>query len=154
MVKVSCKVSFLLLFYFKLNSVLIFVIWNRFVGLDNFCNDVEFMLKGRVNPYWRITWGIITPVFLIVIFVYFLATMQRLTYGDVDYPDIALGNFFFKEDLQLQFIYFKIAVCGWLIVGVTVFQLILWILYYIYVYRDQGWPEVRIKTSCKICKLF
>lgn len=35
-------------------------------GLDNFCDDVAFMLKSKVSIIWKITWGIITPTVLIV----------------------------------------------------------------------------------------
>lgn len=60
-------------------------------GLENFCLDMEFMLKRKVGIYWRMTWGLITPVFLFIIFVYFCIKYQRLTYGSWEYTDGALG---------------------------------------------------------------
>ncbi|CAN7989390.1 unnamed protein product [Ixodes hexagonus] len=43
-------------------------------GLRNVCDDFEFMLKGKISWYWKITWGFITPVSLIAIFIYGNAT--------------------------------------------------------------------------------
>lgn len=57
------------------------------IGVDNFCNDLEFMTKKKVGIYWRWTWGLITPLVLIVIFIYFCATITKLTYGNATYPD-------------------------------------------------------------------
>lgn len=62
------------------------------LGLENFCEDVEFMLNRKVGFYWRICWGIINPVVLIGIFIYFILTMERLQHEKIDFPDIALGK--------------------------------------------------------------
>lgn len=96
------------------------VMW--WYGLENFCNDLEFMLKRKVGVYWRFTWGFITPVLLLVIFIYFVSTYERLTYGNKEYPDIAL-------------------VFGWLIVGVGIGQFLMWMVYYIYANREYGCPK-------------
>uniref|UniRef100_A0A1Y1M5C2 Transporter n=1 Tax=Photinus pyralis TaxID=7054 RepID=A0A1Y1M5C2_PHOPY len=60
-------------------------------GSENFCNDLEFMTKQKVGIYWRITWTIITPLFLIIVFIYSLATLTRLDYGSYEISDLALG---------------------------------------------------------------
>lgn len=39
-------------------------------GLSNFCLDVQFMLGSRPSILWKITWGVLTPFVLIVIFIY------------------------------------------------------------------------------------
>lgn len=33
-------------------------------GLQNFCDDLEFVLGKRPSAYWEICWGVITPVLL------------------------------------------------------------------------------------------
>jgi solute carrier family 6 (neurotransmitter transporter, glycine) member 5/9 len=30
-------------------------------GLQNFCDDVEFMSKKKISMYWRINWAVLTP---------------------------------------------------------------------------------------------
>nr|ALE20589.1 nutrient amino acid trasporter 2 [Leptinotarsa decemlineata] len=90
-------------------------------GLDNFCTDVEFMTKKKVGIYWRISWGIITPVLLLVIFVYFLVTLKPLTYGiySLEYP-------------------LELSILGWGLLAVTVIQILMWIIYGIF--TNRGYP--------------
>lgn len=56
-------------------------------GLERFCDDVEFMLDRRPSFYWKLCWGIITPVLMIVIFIYSIITMETLQYNRKDYPE-------------------------------------------------------------------
>jgi solute carrier family 6 amino acid transporter-like protein 5/7/9/14 len=64
------------------------------LGLDNFCRDLEFMLGLRPSIYWKLCWGIITPIFLLCILFYRIATLEPITYnGGKMYPDIAYGKF-------------------------------------------------------------
>ncbi|OXA55703.1 Sodium-dependent nutrient amino acid transporter 1 [Folsomia candida] len=51
-------------------------------GLNSFCKDIEFMLKIKVGWYWKICWGFLIPVGLFVIFVYAMATQERMVYGE------------------------------------------------------------------------
>lgn len=69
-------------------------------GLENFCDDIEFMLKRRVGWYWRLTWGFISPVVLIAIFIYFMATIERLKHEGKHYPDLVLGTSIFLNILS------------------------------------------------------
>lgn len=62
------------------------------LGLDNFCRDIEFMLGVKVGAYWRLCWGFVTPVFLIGILIYRLATLEPITYNGKAYPEIAYGE--------------------------------------------------------------
>jgi solute carrier family 6 amino acid transporter-like protein 5/7/9/14 len=62
-------------------------------GLENFLDDVEFMLGKRPTVYWRLCWTLVTPLLLIAIFVYTVINLTPLTYGGVSYPDSAHGNF-------------------------------------------------------------
>lgn len=55
-------------------------------GIENFLNDVEFMLSRRTGSYWRICWFLVTPFILLFIFFYTFATLQPLTYGEKEYP--------------------------------------------------------------------
>lgn len=55
-------------------------------GIENFLNDVEFMLDRKTGSYWRICWFLVTPLILLFIFFYTFATLQLLTYGEKEYP--------------------------------------------------------------------
>lgn len=66
-------------------------------GLENILDDIEFMIKKRPSIYWRLCWGVITPVLLALIFVYSLIDRKPLEYGHILYPDSAYGiNTFFN----------------------------------------------------------
>lgn len=58
-------------------------------GLENFLDDVEFMLQRRPSVYWRICWAIITPLLLAGILIYTLVNLTPLTHGNVPYPPSA-----------------------------------------------------------------
>lgn len=62
-------------------------------GIENFCWDLEYMTGRKASLYWRICWCIITPIFMIFIFIYSMATFQPLKYSGWDYPEslTALG---------------------------------------------------------------
>lgn len=76
-------------------------------GLENFCWDLEFMLKRKVTPFWRISWGIITPGFMIIIFGYFLLKLENPTFMGLQYPESSL-------------------IAGWAIFGVGLAQIFIW----------------------------
>lgn len=68
-------------------------IW--FYGLENFCWDVEFMLKWKVTIFWRLTWTFITPGLLISIFSYTMSQFKVPTYMGTDYPlSFLIGGWF------------------------------------------------------------
>lgn len=56
-------------------------------GLENLCNDVEFMIQRRPGWYWRVCWLVITPLFMIFVFIYSMATLKPLEYAGKLYPD-------------------------------------------------------------------
>nr|XP_031829548.1 sodium-dependent nutrient amino acid transporter 1-like isoform X2 [Nomia melanderi] len=58
-------------------------------GLENFVDDVEYMLRRRPSMYWRLCWAVITPVLLAVILVYTLVTLTPVTYSGISYPKSA-----------------------------------------------------------------
>lgn len=62
-------------------------------GLNNFCNDVQFMIDRRPGWYWRICWLVITPCFMIFVFIYSMATLKPLLYGGKAYPENAYSEY-------------------------------------------------------------
>ncbi|XP_071444225.1 sodium-dependent nutrient amino acid transporter 1-like [Hetaerina americana] len=103
-------------------------------GVQNFCHDVEFMLGFKVGPYWRLCWGILTPLFLIVILTYTIITLEPLRYGAYIYPDIAVGF-------------------GWLLLVIGVLQLPLWAIYAMYKHRKSTLWET-LKAGYRPSKLW
>jgi solute carrier family 6 amino acid transporter-like protein 5/7/9/14 len=63
-----------------------------FAGVDNFCSDIEFMVGRKLSAYWRLCWGIITPVLMISILAYAIVTMKPETYQDKPFPTSAYGT--------------------------------------------------------------
>ena len=61
-------------------------------GLENFCDDVEFMLNRRPGVYWKFCWVFVTPIFMLVIFIYSMVTYTQLLYGGKEYPPAAYGK--------------------------------------------------------------
>lgn len=98
------------IFYILTTLEVITIFW--WYGLENFCNDMEFMLGKRIGIYWRLTWGLLTPIVLLFIFIYSCATMEPLTHEDREFPDHVLA-------------------WGWVIVGVALMQIFIWWAYYI-----------------------
>ncbi|XP_050490048.1 sodium-dependent nutrient amino acid transporter 1-like [Bombus huntii] len=58
-------------------------------GIENFLDDIEFMLDRKASSYWRICWFLLTPLILILIFFYTVVTLSPLTYGGRGYPATA-----------------------------------------------------------------
>ncbi|KAJ8728149.1 hypothetical protein PYW08_016534 [Mythimna loreyi] len=59
-------------------------------GLENMCVDIEFMLGLKTSFYWRICWGIVTPIMMMVVFFYSLITTEQLLFGGTyEYPNAA-----------------------------------------------------------------
>lgn len=56
-------------------------------GMEDFCLDIEFMTGRKVTFYWRFCWVFLTPVTMIVVFIYSTATLGPLTYAGLNYPD-------------------------------------------------------------------
>ncbi|XP_065367623.1 sodium-dependent nutrient amino acid transporter 1-like [Calliphora vicina] len=55
-------------------------------GVKNICRDIEFMLNIKTSLYYRLCWGIITPVFMAAILIYTLVKYKPLDYNGVKYP--------------------------------------------------------------------
>ncbi|KRG02916.1 sodium-dependent nutrient amino acid transporter 1 isoform X2 [Drosophila mojavensis] len=86
-------------------------------GTDRLCKDIEFMLGRKVGLYWRLCWGIFTPLIMTIILIYFYATYEPLIYNNQAYPAWAYG-------------------IGWSITAFGVIQLPLWML--VAIIREPG----------------
>ncbi|XP_020498803.1 sodium-dependent neutral amino acid transporter B(0)AT1 [Labrus bergylta] len=51
-------------------------------GIDRFNKDIEFMIGHKPNIFWQATWRVISPLIVLVIFVFYLVTQvnAELTY--------------------------------------------------------------------------
>uniref|UniRef100_A0A336MM73 Transporter n=1 Tax=Culicoides sonorensis TaxID=179676 RepID=A0A336MM73_CULSO len=56
-------------------------------GVKRLCDDVYFMLGYRPNVIWRMCWKFITPIVMIVIFIYSLISLKPVTYNGYVYKD-------------------------------------------------------------------
>lgn len=81
------------------------IIW--VYGLENFCWDLEFMLNRKVGAFWRISWFIITPLLMLVIFIYNMAVLKNPTFITKDYPTSSL-------------------IAGWFIFSLGIAQILIW----------------------------
>lgn len=57
-----------------------------FAGVNRLCRDIEFMMNIKTGLYWRICWGILTPILMITILIYTFVTYKPLTYKNEEYP--------------------------------------------------------------------
>ncbi|KAF7398690.1 hypothetical protein HZH66_006587 [Vespula vulgaris] len=58
-------------------------------GIENFVDDIEFMLDMKASMFWKICWFIITPVILITIFFYTVVNLPPLVYAGKTFPTAA-----------------------------------------------------------------
>ncbi|XP_035733065.1 sodium-dependent nutrient amino acid transporter 1-like isoform X2 [Vespa mandarinia] len=96
-------------------------------GLENFLDDVEYMLKRRPSLYWRICWGVITPLLLVTILIYTIIGLTPLTYAGVLYPSSAYA-------------------AGWSLLAFGALQIPFWMIYTIMRKRNLGMPEMIINS--------
>lgn len=90
-------------------------------GLNQICHDIEFMLNRRPSIYWRLTWGLITPGILIIVFLYTISTTPRLLYKDMhEYPNSAY-------------------ICGWLLACFGILQVPIWAAVAISKQNEKTW---------------
>lgn len=97
-----------MLVFFLATFEIVGIVW--IYGLENFCWDVEFMLKRKITAFWRISWFFVIPFFMIIISIYLAITMKN--------P---------KIDSQHEFPTYAL-VGGWGLLIFGLFQLILWII--------------------------
>ncbi|XP_062539239.1 sodium-dependent nutrient amino acid transporter 1 isoform X1 [Armigeres subalbatus] len=95
-------------------------------GLGNWCYDLEFMVQRRVGLYWRLCWGLITPLFMIAVFIYSLVEYKWPTYSGQQYPDEAL-------------------ICGLIVFAIGASQVLIWAVWI--VARDSTKESVWAKIA-------
>lgn len=66
------------------------------IGLQNLCDDIEFMCNKKVSLYWRLCWYFFTPVMMIVIFIYSMVTIKPIKYSELYFPLAGDGRFSVK----------------------------------------------------------
>uniref|UniRef100_A0A4W3K8Z9 Transporter n=1 Tax=Callorhinchus milii TaxID=7868 RepID=A0A4W3K8Z9_CALMI len=58
-------------------------------GIDRFNEDIEWMIGHKPNIFWQVTWRFISPIIMLVIFIFYLVitVTEKLTYitWDIDY---------------------------------------------------------------------
>jgi len=60
-------------------------------GVNKFSNAVEQMTGLRPNLYWRITWAVVAPLVMAVIFLFYCFKWEPVKYGTTEYPRWAHG---------------------------------------------------------------
>lgn len=63
-------------------------------GVDRVCKDIEFMLGIKTGMFWRICWGIVTPIVVLVILLFSI-----INYVPMELPSGYNGEYYF----HLQF---------------------------------------------------
>jgi len=58
-------------------------------GVKRFAGCVEQMTGFRPNQYWLITWSIIAPAVMGIIFLFYLYDFEPVKYGTIEYPNWA-----------------------------------------------------------------
>ncbi|KAH8276671.1 hypothetical protein KR044_007636, partial [Drosophila immigrans] len=114
------------------------IVW--IYGLQNLCDDIEFMSNKKVSFYWRICWSFFTPVMMIVIFIYSMVTIQPIKYSESYFPLSGDGEFkieiYYLVILLLSHII--VAVAGWLLFALGAAQFPLWGWWYISKHMEGG----------------
>lgn len=89
-------------------------------GFKNVCKDIKLMLGSEPSWFWKICWGFISPLFLIVIFLAAVITWTEPKYnGVVTYPEWA-------------------HIVGWVLVGLSAVQIPLWAVIQTFYYLCKG----------------
>jgi len=65
-------------------------------GLNNVCEDIEFMLNIKITFYWKFCWAFFIPVGLSTILLYTFVNHEELTYNDVTFPDSYISEWNIK----------------------------------------------------------
>ncbi|XP_075973531.1 sodium-dependent nutrient amino acid transporter 1-like [Anticarsia gemmatalis] len=96
-------------------------------GLENLCQDIQFMLGINTSVFWRFCWGLITPIMMITVFIYALTDFGNVTVGDYVFPTAAY-------------------VCGYLILFSGIIFIPIGISVTMYKYRTGNFKETAKKS--------
>lgn len=97
-------------------------------GLENYCLDIQFMTKRTVGIYWRICWAIVTPIFMLIIFIYNMATLKSPTHGGMNFPEEAI-------------------IAGWILFSIGLVQVPIWAFWLIFRKENQPFFDKVVKTT-------
>lgn len=61
-------------------------------GVKRFLGDIKFMLGLKSNFYFKVCWSFITPISVLVIFIYSRVVAQPLTAGSYQYSSGIIGE--------------------------------------------------------------
>lgn len=56
-------------------------------GTENFARDIEKMIGHRPGLFWRMCWNYISPVFILVIFIFSLLNHAEMLGNEYKYPE-------------------------------------------------------------------
>ncbi|XP_055854043.1 sodium-dependent nutrient amino acid transporter 1-like [Episyrphus balteatus] len=76
-------------------------------GVRRLCNDIRYMSNEETSLYYRLCWGIITPLFMITVLIYTFVGYEPIKYKDYSYTT---GMYIF----------------GWIISALGILQLVIW----------------------------
>uniref|UniRef100_A0A667X069 Transporter n=1 Tax=Myripristis murdjan TaxID=586833 RepID=A0A667X069_9TELE len=70
------SIPLLIIAFFEMISVI------YIYGVDRFNEDIEFMIGHKPNLFWQVTWRVVSPLIMAVIFVFYFVTQisKNLTY--------------------------------------------------------------------------
>jgi len=98
-------------------------------GVRNFCRDIKLMLGHEPNWFWKITWAIVAPLFLLIILIASVATWKSPKYnGVITYPDWA-------------------HTLGWVLVALSAVQVPLWAILTTIYYAAKGRIQQAIRPT-------
>ncbi|KAK6173295.1 hypothetical protein SNE40_016772 [Patella caerulea] len=60
-------------------------------GADRFYKDIELMIGYQPCIWWKICWKFITPVIILSIWIFSVASLEPVSYKDYQYPTWAIG---------------------------------------------------------------
>jgi len=98
-------------------------------GYKNFCRDIKLMLGQEPGWFWKITWTIVCPLFLLAIIIISLVNREDPKYnGFVPYPDWAHS-------------------IGWFLVALSALQVPLWAILMTLYYAIKGRISQAVKPT-------
>lgn len=98
-------------------------------GMEDFCLDLEFTTGRKASFYWRFCWVFLSPVTMILVFFYQMATMKPLSYAGLEFPH-------------------EYVAAGWTILAIGAIQLPIW---YVYAYAH---TDSKSSACSKLWKAF
>lgn len=100
-------------------------------GFNNVSKDIQLMLGHEPCWFWKLCWGFISPVFLVVVFILAVVGWSNPTYaGIVPYPDWA-------------------HYLGWALVGISAVQIPFWAIVMTIYHAAKGRISQVVKPTSK-----